>query len=61
MLRPGYIIDNHTRLVEKLRLILDEASVEYDSDSDVVDDFTRYVRDWETYRSEENDRRQQYG
>ena len=60
MLRPGYIIDNHKRLVEKLHLILDEASVEYDSDSDVVDDFTQYVKDWETRRSEENDRRK-YG
>ena len=52
--------DNHKRLVEKLHIILDEASVEYDSDSDVVDDFTQYIKDWETRRSEENDRRK-YG
>jgi len=59
-MRPAYIFDNHKRLVERLRLILDEASVEYDSDRDVVDDFTQYVKDWETYRAEEEGRRQ-YG
>ena len=52
MLRPGYIFDNHKRLVGMLHLIMDEASVEYDEDEDVVDDFTRYVRDWASRRSE---------
>ena len=52
MLRPGYMFDNHKRLVDQLHLIMDEASVEYDEDEDVVDDFTRYVRDWENRRSE---------
>ena len=52
MLRPGYIFDNHKRLVDQLHLLMDEASVEYDEDEDVVDDFTRYVRDWENRRSE---------
>ena len=52
MLRPGYIFDNHKRLVNQLHLIMDEASVEYDEDEDVVDDFTRYVRDWAERRSE---------
>ena len=52
MLRPGYIFDNHKRLVDQLHLLMDEASVEYDEDEDVVDDFTRYVRDWASRRSE---------
>jgi hypothetical protein len=52
MLRPGYIFDNHKRLVDQLHLLMDEASVEYDEDEDVVDDFTRYVKDWENRRSE---------
>ena len=46
MLRSGYIFDNHKRLRELLHLIMDEASVEYDEDEDVVDDFTQYVKDW---------------
>jgi len=47
--------DNHKRLVEKLHIILDEASVEYDRDCDVVDDFVQYVKDWETRRSEQEE------
>ena len=50
--RPGYIFDNHKRLVEKLGMIMDEASEEYDSDEDVVDDFTQYVKDWAIRRAE---------
>ena len=53
MLRPGYIFDNHKELVEKLNVILDKASVEYDEDEDVVDDFTQYVKDWANRRSED--------
>ena len=52
MLRPGYHIDNHKRLVERLNIILDEAVKEYDLDEDVVDDFTAYVKDWATRREE---------
>ena len=52
MLRPGYIFDNHKRLVGMLHLIMDEASVEYDTDEDVVDDFSRYVQDWASQRIE---------
>jgi len=47
--------DNHKRLVEKLHIILDEASVEYDRDCDVVDDFVQYVKDWEIRRSEQEE------
>jgi len=50
--RPGYVFDNHKRLRELLHLIMDEASTEYDLDEDVVDDFTRYVKDWASRRSE---------
>ena len=52
MLRSGYIFDNHKRLVDQLHRIMDEASVEYDEDEDVVDDFTRYAKDWASRRSE---------
>jgi hypothetical protein len=52
MLRPGYIFDNHKRLVDKLFDIMDRAAVEYDADEDVVDDFTQYVKDWANRRSE---------
>jgi len=44
--------DNHKRLVDQLHRIMDEASEEYDLDEDVVDDFTRYVKDWKDRRSE---------
>ena len=49
--RPGYHFDNHKLLVDQLHIIMDKASVEYDEDEDVVDDFTRYVKDWATQRS----------
>ena len=52
MIRPGYIFDNHKRLVDKLFDIMDRAAVEYDEDADVVDDFTQYVKDWANRRSE---------
>ena len=52
MIRRGYHIDNHKRLVERLHIILDEAVKEYDHDEDVVDDFTQYVKDWATRREE---------
>ena len=52
MLRPGYIFDNHKRLVGMLHLLMDEASEEYDTDEDVVDDFTAYLKDWASRRSE---------
>mgnify|MGYP005829367977 FL=1 len=52
MLRPGYFFDNHKKLVSQLHIIMDEASVEYDTDEDVVDDFTQYVKDWASRRSE---------
>jgi hypothetical protein len=44
--------DHHTWLVDQLHRIMDEAAVEYDEDFDVVDDFTRYVKDWADRRSE---------
>ena len=50
--RAGYIFDNHKRLVDKLFTLLDRAAVEYDEDADVVDDFTQYIKDWATRRSE---------
>ena len=53
MLRPGYLIDNHKLLVERLNTILDEAVKEYDLDEDVVDDFQAYVKDWANRREEE--------
>jgi hypothetical protein len=50
--RPGYFFDNHKKLVSQLYLLLDEASVEYDDDRDVVDDFQRYCLDWQELRGE---------
>ena len=50
--RPGYVFDDHRRLVDQLHSIMDQAAVEYDEDFDVVDDFTRYVKDWADRRSE---------
>ena len=50
--RPGYCFDNHKKLVAQVHIIMDEASVEYDTDEDVVDDFTQYVKDWASRRSE---------
>jgi hypothetical protein len=52
MIRPGYIFDNHKRMVDKLFDIMDRAAVEYDADDDVVDDFTQYIKDWANRRSE---------
>ena len=52
MIRPGYHIDKHKLLVERLNTILDEAVKEYDLDGDVGDDFTQYVKDWATRREE---------
>jgi hypothetical protein len=46
-------MDNHKKLVAQLHLIMDEASVEYDTDEDVVDDFTQYVNDWAIRRTED--------
>lgn len=57
MVRPGYIFDNHKRLVEKLNIILDEAAEEYDLDTDVVDDFAQYVKDWARRREENSEAR----
>jgi hypothetical protein len=44
--------DHHTWLVDQIHRIMDQAAVEYDEDFDVVDDFTRYVKDWASRRSE---------
>ena len=52
MMRPGYHFDNHKLLVDQLHLIMDKASVEYDDDEGVVDDFTQYVKDWLTLRAD---------
>ena len=38
--------DHHAWLVDQIHRIMDDAAVEYDRDFDVVDDFTRYVKDW---------------
>ena len=48
--RPGYIFDNHKKLVEALNSILDAAAVEYDHSEDVVDDFTAYLKEWARQR-----------
>jgi hypothetical protein len=50
--RPGYIFDDHKKLVEELYSILDQAAVEYDFSEDVVDDFTAYLKDWAKRRDE---------
>ena len=50
--RPGYIFDNHIRLVEELHGIMDKASEEYDDDMDLVDDFTQYIKDWAQEREQ---------
>ena len=51
-IKAGYIFDNHKRMMDKLFALLDRAAVEYDADEDVVDDFTQYIKDWATRRSE---------
>ena len=51
--KAGYTHDDwHERMVDILRILLDRAAVEYDSDEDVVDDFTQYIKDWSNRRSE---------
>ena len=50
--RPGYIFDNHKKLVQELFSILDRAAVEYDYSEDVVDDFTAYLKDWKSQRTQ---------
>jgi hypothetical protein len=50
--RPGYIFDNHKKLVQELFSILDRAAVEYDHSEDVVDDFTAYLKDWANQQQE---------
>ena len=50
--RPGYIFDNHKKLVQELYSILDQAAVEYDEPEDVVDDFTAYLKEWARQREE---------
>ena len=51
--RAGYTHDDwHARMVDILRTLLDRAAVEYDSDDDVVDDFTGYIKDWANRRLE---------
>ena len=44
--RPGYIFDDHKKMVAAVFAILDRAATEYDLDRDVVDDFTQYIKDW---------------
>ena len=44
--------DHHEWQIDRLHRIMDTVAVEYDEDEDVVDDFTRYVKDWENRRSE---------
>ena len=51
--RPGYIFDNHKKLVQELFSILDQAAVEYDHSDDVVDDFQAYLKDWANQRDQE--------
>ena len=48
--RPGYIFDNHKKLVKEFYFILDRAAVEYDHSEDVVDDFTAYLKEWARQR-----------
>lgn len=50
--RPGYIFDDHKKLVRELYSILDRAATEYDLDFDVVDDFTQYIKDWAQEREQ---------
>ena len=54
--RPGYIFDDHKKLVQELYSILDRAAVEYDDSLDVVDDFTAYLHDWARRRDEKPER-----
>ena len=54
--RPGYVFDDHIRLVVELHGIMDKASQEYDNDGDVVDDFIAYIHDWAKRRDEKRKR-----
>ena len=54
--RPGYVFDDHKKLVQELYSILDRAATEYDLDRDVVDDFMAYVKDWAKRRDEKPER-----
>jgi len=54
--RPGYIFDNHAKLVEALGNILDQAALDYDHSEDVVDDFTQYLKDWAERRDQKPER-----
>ena len=49
--RPGFIFDDHKKLVSELWVILDAAVESYDHSEDVVDDFTAYLKEW--YRQRE--------
>ena len=51
-LRPGYIFDDHKKMVAEVFAILDRAATEYDLDRDVVDDFTQYIKDWAQEREQ---------
>jgi hemerythrin-like domain-containing protein len=46
------MFEEHKRIVEMLHILMNEASEEYDTDEGVVDDFTQYVKDWATQRSD---------
>ena len=50
--RPGYVFDDHKKLVQELYSILDRAATEYDLDRDVVDDFTQYIKGWAQEREQ---------
>ena len=50
--RPGYVLDDHKKLVQELYSILDRAATEYDLDRDVVDDFTQYIKGWAQEREQ---------
>jgi len=54
--RPGYVFDDHIRLVEELHASMDKASEEYDNDADVVDDFQAYIKDWAKRRDQKPER-----
>ena len=52
---PAFKVDSHTRLMQQLEIILDEASLAYDADADVVEDFIGYVKGWASRRAEAED------
>ena len=59
LVRP--VVDDHTRLVQQLHIILDKAAVEYDGDEGVVEDFIGYVKDWANRRKEQEVPRRWWG